>query len=298
MQTVFIHTNAKQMLGAIVARHSLRRQSADPSAFDVRIISAEDDPIFREFEGKRFLRFGMWRPWRNDDLQSFTPLRFAPPKLMEYAGRAIVTDPDVFAVSDIAELFARDMQGCAICARPHVDQPGAARRIATSVMLLDCAKLRHWDMHAQFEAMFAGELDYGDWIELKREPEGSIGELEPWWNDFDRLAPETRLLHNTKRRTQPWKTGLPIDFTKRSPWYMRMLGISGYQKKGAYRPHPDPRQEQLFFAFLKECMDAGEVDRDMIAEEIARNHLRHDALELAARAPEVDAVLGEVRKAA
>ena len=172
------------------------------------------------------------------------------------------------------------------------------------------------DLHGGYSALlsvfepFDVWLDTGDFfpnrspvatrgrIELKREPDGSIGELEPWWNDFDRLAPETRLLHNTKRRTQPWKTGLPIDFTNKSPWYMRILGISGYHKKGAYRPHPDPRQEQLFFAFLKECMDAGEVDRDMIAAEIAQNHIRHDALELAARAPEVEAVLGEVRAAA
>ena len=28
--------------------------------------------------------------WRNDDLQSFTPLRFMPPQLMGYRGRAVV----------------------------------------------------------------------------------------------------------------------------------------------------------------------------------------------------------------
>ena len=40
-----------------------------------------------------------------------------------------------------------------------------------------------------------------------------IGPLEPGWNDFDHLGPGTKLLHNTRRMTQPWKTGLPVDFT-------------------------------------------------------------------------------------
>ena len=40
--TVFIHTNPRQMLGAFVSRYSLRRNSARPDAFDVRLISTED----------------------------------------------------------------------------------------------------------------------------------------------------------------------------------------------------------------------------------------------------------------
>ena len=37
-------------------------------------------------EGQEFLRGGTTRVWRMDDLQSFTPLRFMPPKLMELPG--------------------------------------------------------------------------------------------------------------------------------------------------------------------------------------------------------------------
>jgi hypothetical protein len=61
--------------------------------------------------------------------------------------------------------------------------------------------------------MFAGKLDYEDWIILANEPRENIGFLESEWNDFDRLTPRTKMLHNTRRITQPWKTGLPIDFT-------------------------------------------------------------------------------------
>ena len=56
--TVFIHTNAKQMVGAIVGRHALKRTSADPDSFDVRITSREDFAFFDAFEGRRFLCAG------------------------------------------------------------------------------------------------------------------------------------------------------------------------------------------------------------------------------------------------
>lgn len=296
--TVFIHTNAKQMVGAIVGSHSLKRNSARPDDFEVRIVKQEDFPFFREFQGRKFLRGGNWRVWDNADLQSFTPVRFMPPELMGYQGRAIVIDPDVFAVGDIMELFERDMEGKAIFAKPRPGHKGKAAYVASSVMLLDCARLTHWNVRRQFEEMFAGKLDYEDWIELKREPEGSIGHLESYWNDFDRLAADTRLIHNTKRRTQPWKTGLPIDFTNRPPWFMRALGIGGYRRKGTYLPHPDPRQEQFFFALVRECLDAGELTREMLEAEMARDHLRHDALELVKRVPPLDEVLAEVRCAA
>ena len=62
-------------------------------------------------EGQSFLRGGTSRIWHMADLQSFTPLRFLPPKLMNWQGRAVVTDPDVFAVGDVYELLQMDMLG-------------------------------------------------------------------------------------------------------------------------------------------------------------------------------------------
>lgn len=296
--TVFIHTNARQMAGAVVARHSLKRRSARPGAFDVEIVSREDFPVFTAYEGKRFRRAGGWRVWRNDDLQSFTPVRFCPPERMGYQGRAIVMDPDVFAVGDVTELLQRDMQGAAVLARPRPGHNGRSDYVATSVMLLDCSRLTHWDMARNFERMFTGDLDYEDWIVLAEEPSGSIGPLESVWNDFDRLGPDTRLLHNTKRRTQPWKTGLPIDFTNRVPLVGRWLPGAGVRLPGRYAPHPDPRQEALFFAYLAECLDSGQITEADLRREMAANHLRHDTLETLRAAPAVEEVLGERAAAA
>ena len=211
--TVFVHTNHKQRLGALVSRYSLRRNSLNAEKFDIQFIETRDFPCMQERQGQFYLRDGEMRSWLNDDLQSFTPLRFAPPQLMGYAGRAIVIDPDIFAVGDIWDLLERDMRGKAIMCRPKSGRKGRMGAFASSVMLLDCAKLTHWQFERDFGEMFEpGRRDYIDWISLKLEDPATIGRFENEWNDFDRLTANTRLLHNTKRKTQPWKTGLKIDY--------------------------------------------------------------------------------------
>ena len=116
---VFIHTNQKQNLGALVSAYSVGRKSRHADRFDVRIIRAEDFPFLAAREGQRFLRGDEKRVWTMDDLQSFTPLRFLPPELMGYQGRALIIDPDIFAVGDVWELLDRDFFG---------DKPTATKR--------------------------------------------------------------------------------------------------------------------------------------------------------------------------
>ncbi len=289
--TVFIHTNPKQMIGALVAEYALRRNAAQADSFSVRILNTRDYPFLQAREGQLYLRGGDKRPWLNDDLQSFTPLRFMPPELMGYQGRAVVVDPDVFAVGDVGGLLSRDMQGKALLCRARPGQKG----LATSVMLLDCARLTHWRCREQFDELFEFKRDYLDWITLKLEPPQNIGRFEDEWNDFDRLTHDTKMLHNTKRLTQPWKTGLPVDFrpAEKFRWFppkgwlqqarRRLLGE--YALLGRYQTHPDPNQERFFFGLLRECLDKGIVTEDMLRTEMQQNHVRHDALEVLDRTP-------------
>ena len=277
--TVFIQANARQMLGAKISAHSYKKASRRPDSFDVRIMDAAKWPRLMR-KGQSILRAGHVRDWDPDDLQSFTPLRFAPPSLMKFKGKAVVTDPDCFGVGDVADLLERDMDGKAIMAVPR---PGHNKRndyIATSVMLLDCARLKHWDFDQQLDDLFAHRFDYIDWIELKREEPATIGFLEPEWNDFDRLTAETKILHTTKRRTQPWKAGLPIDYTlrERGPFdFIRRL------KRRNYEAHPDRNQEALVYSLLADLVDQGTVTRQELVGEMAANHVRHDSLELVDR---------------
>ena len=98
---VFIHVNHKQILGAIVGKYALEKHSSSSDKFDVRFIEVKDQAFLHEKEGQFYLRDGDKRKWLNNDLQSFTPLRLMPPQLMGYEGRALVIDPDVFALRDV-----------------------------------------------------------------------------------------------------------------------------------------------------------------------------------------------------
>lgn len=277
--TVFIQANDRQMLGARISAHSYRRNARNPGSFDVRILDIRDHPRLLQ-RGQTILRGGHIREWDPDDLQSFTPLRFYPPQAMGFEGLAVVTDPDIFGVGDVGELFERDLAGKAIWA---VARPGHNDRddyIATSVMLLDCARLKHWQFDQELDDLFAHRFDYIDWIELKREDPATIGRLEPEWNDFDRLSPQTKLLHTTKRRTQPWKTGLPVDYTLReSGWLDAVRRL----RRRRYEQHPDRRQEALVYSLLADMLDTGEITRPELVAEMAANHIRHDSLELVER---------------
>jgi hypothetical protein len=290
---VFIQTNHKQIVGALVAEYALRRNSRHSDQFDVRIMDIRDYPFLKAREGQEFLRDGVSRVWRYDDLQSFTPLRFMPPELMGYQGRAVVIDPDVFALADVWELLSRDMQGKAVMCRSRSGSKALFGCMASSVMLLDCAKLTHWHCEQQFNELFEFKRDYMDWVCLKLEPRDSIGLIENEWNDFDKLTPRTKMLHNTKRKTQPWKTGLPVDFMpveryRLFPpfgWLMRLRRklFGDYGLLGNYARHPDQNQERLFFGLLRECVEQGIVSEQLLRQEMQQNHVRHDAFEMIER---------------
>jgi hypothetical protein len=294
----FIHSNHKQIVGALVGKYSVERSSPNRDKFDVRIVELKDYPELKGRHGQTFLREGLRVRWDNEDLQSFTPLRFLSPEVMGYEGRSIMVDPDVFALSDVWELFSMDMQDKAILARrikPTKKNPKTYW--ASSVMLLDNAKLKHWRWAQAVDEMFRGQRDYRDWISLELEPQETVGELDECWNAFDRLDPSVKLLLNTARVTQPWKAGLPIDYLPKTPrpepapvlgviprkHYDRMSALirgETYAPLGFYRQHPDPNQERLFFTLLQECLDLGIVTEAMLRQEIRHNHVRRDVFEM------------------
>jgi hypothetical protein len=295
---VFVHTNERQWLGALVAEYSFRRNSANADRFDVKFIHTRDYPYLSAREGQTFLRGGTDRVWRMADLQSFTPLRFMPPKLMNWQGRAVVTDPDVFAAGDVYDLLTRDMGDAAVMGRHRSGKSEKGYQVATSVMLMDCARLQHWDAEKEFSQLFSREKDYKEWMVLAYEDPANIGYLEDCWNDLDHLDVNTRLLHNTKRKTQPWKTGLPVDYTPANKFKdkpllasanrMRAKLFGEYALLGRYQEHPDKRQEQFFFGLLKECLECGHISEELVRQEISKNHVRHDAFAVLDRTPKLE----------
>ncbi|WKZ29086.1 MAG: hypothetical protein QY323_06200 [Patescibacteria group bacterium] len=276
MMRVFIRTNKKQILGGMLGKHAILRTAAHPEQIEVRYMVVDDMPLFRDFQGKTYKRHGETITYDINDLQSFTLSAFMAPELAGYEGRAMVIDPDIFALADVEALFNRDLQGKALAARPK-------RGVwDTSVMMLDCAKLRHWNMKKILEDLAAGRTTYEEWMSLKNE---QVQDLEAEWNSWDVLVPETKLLHTTNRLTQPWRAGLKVDFTRnRMPklfgvipreWIARLRGTI----PSRYQEHPDPKIRAFFFELVRDALAKGAVTEDVVRAEIAAGHVRTDLFE-------------------
>jgi hypothetical protein len=275
MEKIFIHTNNKQLLGAKLAKFAIERKLSRNIPVDY--INVDELNIFKSFSGKRYLRNGAEISYDPSDLQSFTLSRFMPPELMNYQGKAVVIDPDIFALSDIAELFDLNIGEATVAC---CSKKGAWD---SSVMLMDCNQLQHWNMETFLKKLENKELDYVDIMQLRKE--GNVYDLPRVWNSLDEITPETMMLHTTNRLTQPWKTGLPIDF-ERNP-LPKLFGIiprepihkllGKYPTK--YLPHPDKNIENLFFALVKEALGSGKVTESEVQYEISQGHVRADLLE-------------------
>jgi hypothetical protein len=278
-KTAFIHTNNKQLIGALIAKHAIESRLMPGSTISVSIINVDELDIFKEFRGSTYLfTKGDERTYIESDLQSFTLSRFMPPELMGYEGRAVVIDPDIFALTNIEELFELPMGENAILACRKKDAWD------TSVMLMDCGRLPHWKIATLLQDLGERKRSYSDIMTMRTET-APIGELSRVWNHLDEYTPETKIIHMTGRLTQPWRTGLPIDFTRnkakklfgiipREP-ILKLLG----KYPSHYQKHPNPKIEQLFFDLAKAALKDGAITRGDINKEIALGHVRPDISE-------------------
>lgn len=274
---IFIQANGKQYVGALLAKYALEREMRSEK-IPVEILNVDEIPEFRKLEHKSYLRKGRLVVAEPNDLQHFTLTRFMPPEKMNFQGRAVVIDPDIFALTDINELFDTEMNGKAILACRKKDAWD------TSVMLLDCTRLTHWKIADIIDKLISRTTDYNTIMTLKGED--SVGEIPRLWNSLDILTPLTKMLHTTNRLTQPWRTGLPIDFTRnplskyfglipREPIF-KLLG----KYPSHYQVHPDKTIETFFFNLAKDALKAGILTDEMVKEEITQGHLRKDFLEV------------------
>jgi len=268
------------MSGAVLAKYAIEKHLPKNSGITVDYINVDEIEVFKNFAGKVYLFAGKPRVYNPKDLQSFTLSRFMAPELMDYKGSAVVIDPDIFVVKDISPIFNVNMAGKAIAAcrkKSYWD---------TSFMLMDCTKLTHWSIDDILKGLRDKKLDYAiDVMSLKHEPEDSILELPRIWNNLDTLTPDTMAVHMTNRMTQPWKTGLAIDFT-RNPM-PRVFGIIPREPihkligryPTHYQKHPNPKIESFFFYLAKEAMKDSVITREWLQKEIDAGHIRKDLLE-------------------
>ncbi len=275
-KVAFIHTNNKQILGALIAKHAIESRLPHGSDVSVRILNVDELPLFQSFHGTKYtFAPNDTRTYNREDLQSFTLSRFMPPKEMGYDGIAIVIDPDIFALTNIEELFQIPMNGHAVLACKKKDAWD------TSVMLMDCSKLRHWNIETILTDLKARRRTYMDLMTLHDET-ASVGELSRVWNHLDEYTDETKIIHMTGRLTQPWRTGLPIDFTRNPA--KKLFGIIPREPilklmgkyPSTYQKHPNPRIEKLFFDLAKAALKDGAFSKEDIKKELSLGHVRKD----------------------
>ncbi len=132
----------------------------------------------------------------------FSVVRFHVPKYMGGEGWAIYLDADMIVFDDITKLW-----DCI----PSPIESDSPKILCTepshSVCLINCEALAHWDGYKIAADVDSGKLRYGI---LHGSMNGAYrtgqdSALPPEWNHLDRFTRgETRLLHFTNLRSQPW----------------------------------------------------------------------------------------------
>lgn len=175
----------------------------------------------------------------------FSFQRFAVPALAGHQGRALYLDSDQLVLRDLAELFDRPMYGMKLQRRSADGPDGPVRDRASSVMLLDCARL-DWEPQKITDDLDRGRYSYRRLMWLRTV--WLKGSFPRYWNSFDLLEPgRTGLLHYTLRATQPWLAR-------------------------------DHRHGDAWFEALFSGIDAGEVKRETVEEACARGYARPSLL--------------------
>ena len=79
-------------------------------------------------------------------------------------------------------------------------------------MVVDCEKLKQWDPDHLFENVVAngrklrpGQIHYKDFQRLNWLDPALIQPLDPRWNHYNMLRDDTRLVHFSHVREQPWR---------------------------------------------------------------------------------------------
>jgi lipopolysaccharide biosynthesis glycosyltransferase len=147
---------------------------------------------------------------KHDPLASteFTYSRFLVPHLCSFHGKALFLDNDMLCFGDVKELDDLDMGPYALrvvqhdyCPANTVKMYGAVqttypRKNWSSMMLMDCAKLKLWSKDVV-------ETQTGAYLHRFQDiPDEQIGELPKTWNTLDWMDHTTKLIHYTNGG--PW----------------------------------------------------------------------------------------------
>jgi lipopolysaccharide biosynthesis glycosyltransferase len=191
--TVYIGTEDDQLIPQKVLEYSIRKNTKRP--VEVRAVK-------QEVERVGGTNFGF--------------VRFTVPKLNNYQGRAIYLDADQLVFTDINELadLLDDEHSIALVNQPKgtFGAKTVGQHNQTSVMAMDCHRLRDWNPDTMFQhvvpnraELAAGQIHYRDFMMLSWFDQGKIQPIDPRWNHFNIVEPDSKLTHFSYVRSQPWR---------------------------------------------------------------------------------------------
>jgi len=265
---VVIHTNKFNLIGALVGKYSFKKFHP---YLDVDITIIENDfPKFLENDGKIFVRKSRDYEcvWHKEYTQSFFPTRFLIPEKYNYSGNILVIDPDIFLVKklniDDLKNYFNDKNMCAC-----MNINGLP---ASSVMLLNASKFKHWNCDKLCDDMFRKKKDFDNYMYLLDEKNNNnISILPHYYNEYDTISDDTVLLHTTKTHTQPWKTGLTY-----KEYELHNMRKNPNSKELVFKKHASQKVEDFFFKLAKETYDNGFIDKELINLSIKNKWIRED----------------------
>lgn len=191
--TVYIGTEDDQMIPQKVLEYSIHKNAKRP--VKVRAVK-------QEVERVGGTNFGF--------------VRFFVPQMNNYQGKAIYLDADQLVFTDINELadLLDDQHSIALVNQPKgtFGAKPVGQHNQTSVMALDCAKLLDWNPNTMFShvvpnrtELAPGQIHYRDFMMLTWFDQSKIQPIDPRWNHFNIVEPDSKLTHFSYVRSQPWK---------------------------------------------------------------------------------------------
>jgi lipopolysaccharide biosynthesis glycosyltransferase len=170
----------------------------------------------------------------------FSLYRWAIPMLCGRKGKAIYMDADIFNFHDIGDLW--DL--------PVGDHTHLQVSKFSSVMLFDCEKA-NWDFGDICSKIMANYKKYYRKFMFSNKHLSTgerRGPLDPEWNHLDVFRENTKMIHYTRVRTQPW----------------------------SYLKHP---HGQPYYDLMNECLDLGILTEGDISKSISAKGCHRDILE-------------------
>lgn len=164
------------------------------------------------------------RPGWKTGCTGFSTHRYLIPHLCKYKGYAIYFDVDMLVLGDLSELMSYKRPGrwCIPIRPKHKVSPKAFNRDEVSV--IDCSVMKN-------VLPTAKELQQNIAQHTKHALRNHYEKIIPKTWDAKTLTPNSKLIHYTDLRTQPWKPSPDID----------------------YQPFPCTKTSDLFFEYLEEA---------------------------------------------